>query len=80
MVASITCNEDVAFHWCMLSSTTSNSDGDTVLRMIVELWTMIRWFSFASAWVKPYKQNNKENLQCSKALRKKDKLKFVYAQ
>ena len=72
VVASITCNEDVVFHWCMLSSTISNSDGDTLLKMLVELWTTIRGFSFASAWVvELYKQNNKENLQCSKALHKK---------
>ena len=56
--------------WLKDKVVASNSDEDTVLRMLVELWTTVRGFSFASAWVELYKRNNKENMQRSKAFRK----------
>ena len=59
IVASIISN-DVSFHWCMLSPEASKSDTNTVLKLLVELWTTIRGFSFATAWVEVYKQKNKE--------------------
>jgi len=41
VVESIVSNNDLAFHWCMLSAETSNSDTETVLQMVVEMWTTV---------------------------------------
>ena len=41
VVESIVSNNDLAFHWCMLSAETSNSDAETVLQRLVETWTTV---------------------------------------
>ena len=51
VVKSILSSDDVQFHWCMLSAEMGTREAEVVLEMIVTLWTTIRGFSFASAWV-----------------------------
>ena len=42
----------------MLVAEYSDSDANTVLRMLVEMWTTVCGCSFAGAWVELYKQAN----------------------
>ena len=63
-------NEDVLFHWCMLTAETEESHAETIFNMLVSMWITVRGFTFASAFVEMYKQEKKKGLQRSKALRK----------
>ena len=70
VVASILTNEDVLFHWCMVCCDVPEELSKEPLKRIVELWTTIRWFTFAKSYMEMYKQATKKVLQRSKALRK----------
>jgi hypothetical protein len=61
-------DEDVAFYWCLAVVDMDDGLATILLDGIVELWVTIRGFSFASAWVKKYKQESKKSLQRSKGL------------
>ena len=63
-------NDDVLFHWYMLTADTEDEDANTLLHMLVDLWITIQGFSFASSWLELYKREKKKGLQHSKALRK----------
>lgn len=63
-------NEEVQFHWNILTSSIKKGDADKVLAMIVELWVRIRGNSFTNGWIELYKQSKKKTFQRSKALRK----------
>ena len=47
---SVIANDDVLFHWCLLSFETDDEDATQLLRMLVDLWITIRGFSFLSSW------------------------------
>ena len=55
--SSIIENEEVQFHWSVLTSDITTEEANEVLQMITKLWTTITGFSFASDWVEFYKQN-----------------------
>ena len=63
-------NDEVLFHWCMLTAEIEEVHAQVVLDMLITLWITIRGFSFASAFLEMYKQEKKRGLQRSKALRK----------
>ena len=63
-------DDEVLFHWCILTAETDDKDAEVVLDMLTNLWITIRGFSFASSWLEMYKLQKKKSLQCSKALRK----------
>ena len=68
IISAIMDNDDVLFHWCMLTADTEDEDANTLLRMLVDLWITIRGFSFASSCLELYKREKKKGLQRSKAL------------
>ena len=70
VISSIIENEEVQFHWSVLTSDITTEEANEVLQMITKLWTTIRGFSFASDWIELYKQNKKQSIQKSKPLRK----------
>ena len=67
LTTALSSNDEVLFHWCMLTAEIEEIHAQTVLDMLVSLWVTIRGFSFASAFIEMYKQ---EKNQRSKALRK----------
>ena len=62
-------NEDVLFHWTLISATWDDELAAKLMNMIVDLWITIRGFSLASAWIEEYKGATKKTLQKSKPLR-----------
>ena len=70
LLSSIASNEDVLFYWSMLSADADEEDAQTLLKMIIELWTTIRGFAYVSSWIELYKQTSKKTIQRSKALRR----------
>ena len=67
---AISDNEEVLFHWCMLTCDVDDEIADVVLTRLINLWITIRGFSFTNGWLEHYKQSRKKTLQRSKALRK----------
>ena len=45
-------NEDVAFYWSILSCDWEVDESQALLELVVDLFLMIRGFSYASAWIK----------------------------
>ena len=70
ITAAVKENDEVLFHWCMLTAEAAEDDAQEVLVMLVHLWITIRGYSFTGSWLEMYKQEKKKGLQCSKALRK----------
>lgn len=60
-------NEDLMFHWSILSS---RVDNEVVLGMLITLYITIRGFSFVRSCLELYKQAHHKRLQKSKALRR----------
>ena len=48
-IKSIMRDDDVRFIWCMIWSEES---ADALLEMVISQWAKIKWFSYASAWIK----------------------------
>ena len=69
-ISSIASNEDVLFYWSMLLADADEEDAQTILKMVIELWTKIRSFAFASSWIELYKQTSRKTIQRLKALRR----------
>ena len=63
-------DEDVQFVWCMMCSEWEKQSADILLEMIVNEWTKIRGFSYASAWVEQYKSEQRKTIQKTKGVRK----------
>ncbi len=59
-------NEDLMFHWAMLSSRVDDEVGKG---MLMNLYITIRGFSFARSCLELYKQAYQKKLQKSKSLR-----------
>ena len=70
LISSIASNEDVLFHWSVLTADAEEEDAQTLLKMVIELWVTIRGFAFASSWIELYKQASNKTIQRSKALRR----------
>ena len=63
-------DDDVQFHWSILSASWDEEEVEPLLPLIVQLWVTIRGFSYASAWMEKYKQTNKKSTQKTKGVRK----------
>ena len=61
-------NEDVQFYWSTVSGDWDETVSEELLEEIVKLFTTIRGFSYASAWVEKYKTANAKTLEKSKGL------------
>ncbi len=71
IMESILSDNGVHTSWSAIGIELQPEDGDTLLRMIADLFVTIRGFSFAGAYIELYKQSTKKSLQRSKALRTK---------
>ena len=63
-------DEDILFHWAIVSANWDEEAATTLLPMIAKLWVTIRGFSYASAWMENYKHINKKSVQKTKGVRK----------
>lgn len=64
-------NEDVQFHWVLLSQDIEDSDDSvTLLTEIVKLCVTIRGFAMVASWMEVYKNQENKNTQKSTGLRK----------
>ncbi len=65
------CDEDVQFHWTLLSQHIQDSESsDELLKEIIKLWITIRGFSITGYWMELYKEKEKNNIKKSRGLRK----------
>ena len=70
IVSSVLQNEEVQFHWSILSANWISEEADELLKMIVEHWTTVRGFSFVASFMENFKRENKTTTQKSKGTRK----------
>ena len=71
IVKFITESKDVQFYWYLISSDVEEEEANQeLLCMIVDLWIVIRGFSFARSLLEQYKQLHALNTSKAKALRK----------
>ena len=71
IVKFITASKDIQFYWHLLSSDVEEEEANhELLCMIVDLWIVIRGFSFARSLLEQYKQLHAINTSKAKALRK----------
>ncbi len=68
---TIITDEDIAFHWCMLTVEVEDAEGTVLLGMIADLFITIRGFSFSKSLMEMYKQKTKKCTQKAKSLRRK---------
>jgi len=64
-------NEELLHQWTLLTTDKDQCIAMEVLRKICELYLTVRGFSFAASCLELYKQRSKQQIQKSKALRKK---------
>ena len=71
VIKKIMSDEDVQFHWCLMSQTIEcDKDQQVLLKDIIMLYVVIRGFSIAAAWQEEYKELCKKNTYKSTGLRK----------
>ena len=64
-------NEDILFHWAMLSLDISNEkDSSLLLTFIIRLWIKMRGHSYALAITEAYKEITGHQVKRAKSLRK----------
>ncbi len=63
-------DDDIQFQWCLLSAEIEEAEATCLLTMLVDLYVIIRGFSYGRSIMELYKQRTKKKLQKSKALRK----------
>ena len=57
-------DEDVQFHWTLLSQNIQDSDSsDVLLKEIIKLWITIRGFSITGYWLELYKEKEKNTIK-----------------
>ena len=66
---TIITDEDIAFHWSILTIEMEREEGAVLLGMMVNLSITIRGFSFSKSLMEMYKQEAKMPIQKSKSLR-----------
>ena len=70
LLNAIVQEEDVQFHWCLMTTTIQDATASTLLRMLCEHYVTIRGYSFTGSCVELYKKSSKRALQKGKGLRK----------
>ena len=71
VMKSIEDDDDVQFHWCMLSIDIEDEYAQELLKHIIELWVCVRGFAMASSWLEDYKVATGSTVKKSKPLRKR---------
>ena len=56
-------DENVQFHWCMLTTDIEEDKAKVLLTMIVDLFVTVRGFSFTKSFMEMYKQATKKALR-----------------
>ncbi len=51
---AILADDDVQFHWSILSANWDEEEAEPLLPLIIQLWVTIRGFSYASAWMEKH--------------------------
>ena len=67
----IVSDDDIAFHWCMLTVEVEEAESKVLLELIADLYINIRGFSFSKSLMEMYKQETKRCTQKAKSLRQK---------
>lgn len=71
IIKNIVQNEDVQFHWVLLSQDIDDPhNAEALLVEIVKLWVTIRGFSLAASWMEEYKKNTCKTTEKSTGLHK----------
>ena len=68
---SIVEDDDVQFHWCMLSVDIDDEYTEELLQEVISKWVHIRGFAMASSWLEDYKRASGKTIKKSKPLRKR---------
>ena len=66
---SIITDEDIVFHWSILTIEVEKEEGAALLGMMVNLFITIRGFSSSKSLMEMYKQEAKKSTPKSKSLR-----------
>ena len=69
IVTSVCCNEDVLFHWDILTGSLSLDVRNALLRDCVQLWVTIRVHVFTKMVLEEYKYEKQVTTAKAKALR-----------
>ena len=67
---SIEEDNDVQFHWCMLSVDINVEYTQELLHELINKWVHMRRFAMASSWLEEYKLVSGKTVKKSKPLRK----------
>ena len=62
---------DVRFYWDLAVGLTAVDISEELLKMVVDLFTIVRSHAFTKGYMEMYKRSNKKGTQKAKALRKK---------
>lgn len=71
ILEAIVKNEELLFQWALISASSDDKVGMSVLQRLCDRYLTVRGFAFASTCLELYKQRSKQQVQKSKALRKK---------
>jgi len=66
-------NEDVKFYWSMVANNWVEEEANTLIAMMIDHWVTMRGFSYTSAFLESYKQENKKD--CGKIQRSQKEVK-----
>ena len=69
IVATVVTNEDVLFHWDLLTGTLATETQNTLLKEFVQLWMTIRVHAFTRMILEEHKHKTHANTSKSKTLR-----------
>lgn len=70
VVTTLIKDEQVQYHWDVVSGHWEPEEAEALLPMITQLWVTMRGFAYASAKVEQHKQEVKKGTQKSKGIRK----------
>ena len=70
LLAKVEEDEDVQFHWCIITADMCSKVSKLLLNQITEMWITIRGFSFTKCYMELYKKRETKITQRSKGLRK----------
>jgi len=77
IVEGLSHSNDVQFYWLIVGAEFDEDDKDVhseLLKQTIKLFVAIRGFSYGSAWLEKFKQENKKGTQKSKSLCKRIKV------
>lgn len=73
LIEDLLCDEDIQFHWSMLSVDISdNEDALQLLKEVAELWVTIRGFSIAGGWIKELNKSIKRKKSLRQTLKSEE--------